>query len=366
MNSRARRALRRLLPLGLAALAGVGAAASAAAGPLIGVKIYEPVPDPDALFRDWKRLGIDTAFVSTKLAESDTFIPAARRAGIRTFVITPVFFNPEYLAAHPDAWAITGRGEKAKNDWVEFVCPSDEAYRQERARYVLSLLEKRRPDGLSIDFIRHFVFWEMVRPDGRIDPLDTTCFCARCVGRFERETGLELPAVAKASPRAAADWLLAHEPEKWTRWRAGLITSWVEGVAREARRIAPGVKINLHLVPWGESDYENGPMRVVGQDVPALARLADYVSPMCYAHMLYRDPAWVGRVTRDLAARVTVPVLPSIEVKESYRKEPLTKEFFAAALDEALAPPSAGVVFWSWPPLSEDAARQEILARRAR
>ncbi len=367
MSERAWRAVRRLLPVGLVALVGlVGAARVVAAPPLIGVKIYEPVPDPDALFREWKRLGIDTAFVSTALAESDTFLPAARRAGIRTFVITPVFFNLDYLATHPDAWAVTGRGEKAKNDWVEFVCPSDEAYRQERARYVLSLLEKRRPDGLSIDFIRHFVFWEMVRPDGRIDPLDTTCSCPRCLARFEKETGLALPAAAKVTTRAAAEWLLAHEPERWTRWRAGLITSWVEGVAREARRLAPGVKINLHLVPWGESDYENGPMRVVGQDVRALARLVDYVSPMCYAHMLYRDPAWVGRVTRELAARVTVPVLPSIEVKESYRKEPLTKEVFAAALDEALAPPSAGVVFWSWPPLSEDTAKQEILSRRAR
>jgi hypothetical protein len=370
MTSDTRRAACRLLLLGLVASVGGldvdGASRAETAAPLIGVKIYEPVPDTDALFREWKRLGIDTAFVSTALAESETFIPAARRAGIRTFVITPVFYNPEYLAAHPDAWAVTGRGERAKDDWVEFVCPSDEAYRQERARYALSLLERRRPDGLSLDFIRHFVFWEMVRPDGRVDPLDATCFCPRCLARFEREAGIGMPAAAKASPRAAAEWLLGHESEKWTRWRAGLVTSWVEGVAREARRAAPGVKINLHLVPWLDSDYENGPIRVVGQDVRALAPLVDYVSPMCYAHMLHRDPAWIGRVTRELAARVAVPVLPSIEVKESYRKEPLTKEFFAAALDAALAPPSAGVVFWSWPPLAEDAAKQEVLAERTR
>jgi hypothetical protein len=332
----------------------------------VGVKIYEPVPDTASLFRDWKRLGIDTAFVSTKLAESDSFLPAARRAGFRTFVITSVFFNPEYLAAHPDAWAITGRGERAKDDWVEFVCPSHEDYRKERARYALSLLEKHRPDGLSLDFIRHFVFWEKVGPDARIDPLDTTCFCPRCLARFEKETGLAMPPPAKASPRTAAEWLLDRQPETWTRWRAGLVTSWVEGVVREARRIAPGVKINLHLVPWGESEYENGPIRVAGQDVRVLAPLADYVSPMCYAHMLHRDPAWVGRVTRELAARVGVPVLPSIEVKESYRQEPLTDAFFAAALDAALAPPSAGVVFWSWPPLSEGRSKQGILSRRAR
>jgi hypothetical protein len=350
----------------LAAVACLAPGLVGAAPPLIGVKIYEPVPDTASLFREWKRLGIDTAFVSTALAESGTFLPAARQAGFRTFIITPVFFNSEYLAANPDAWAITGRGERAKDDWVEFVCPSDEAYRGERARYALSLLERHHPDGLSLDFIRHFVFWEMVRPDGQIDPLDTTCFCPRCLARFEKEAGVELPATAKASPRAAAEWLLDHESERWTRWRAGLITSWVEGVVREARRVAPAVRINLHLVPWGASEYEHGPIRVAGQDVRALAPLADFLSPMCYAHMLYRDPAWVGRVTRELATRVDVPVLPSIEVKESYRKEPLTKEFFAAALDAALAPPSAGVVFWSWPPLAEDPGKQEILVRHVR
>jgi len=53
-------------------------------------------------------------------------------------------------------------------------------------------------------------------------------------------------------------------------------------------------------------------------------------------------------------------------VKESYRKDPLTREFFAAALDAALLPPSAGVVFWNWPQLSEEKAKQEVLARRAR
>ena len=340
--------------------------AGAAAPPLIGVKIYDPVPDTAALFREWKRLGIDTAFVSTALAESGTFLPAARQAGFRTFVIVPVFFNPEYLAAHPDAWAITGRGEKGKREWVEFVCPSHEAYRKERARFALSLLETHRPDGLSLDFIRHFVFWEKVRPDGRVDPLDTTCFCPRCLARFEEEAGVEMPAPAKASPRAAAEWLFENRPEKWIRWRAGLITSWVVEVTREARRLAPGVKINLHLVPWTDSDYENGPIRVAGQDVQALAPQADFLSPMCYAHMLYREPAWVGRVTRELAARVSVPVLPSIEVKESYRQEPLTDAFFTAALGAALAPPSGGVVFWNWPYLSQERAKQELVTRRVR
>jgi len=102
-------------------------------------------------------------------------------------------------------------------------------------------------------------------------------------------------------------------------------------------------------------------VRVLGQDVEALAAVVDYVSPMAYAHMLHREPEWVGGVTRELAARVDVPVYPSIEVKESYRSEELTGAFFESALESALQPPSRGVVFWSWPPLAEQEAKQEIL-----
>jgi len=334
-------------------------------GPLVGVKIYEPVADTGALLGEWSRLGIDTAFVAPAF-ESGDFVAAARRRGIRTLLIVPVFYNPEYLAAHPDAWAITGRGERAKQEWVEFVCPSREDYRQRRLEEAVGLLEKHRPDGLSLDFVRHFVFWEKVGPEARIGPLDTTCFCRHCLARFERDTGVAVPGDAGATTTDAARWLLANETDAWTRWRAALVTSWVSDLVREARRVEPDVVVGAHLVPWGRRDYDDGLLRVAGQDVEALGRLLDYVSPMCYAHMLRREPSWIARVAEEFARRTDVPVLPSIEVARSYREEELDDAFFAAALRAALAPPSDGVVLWSWPRLAESPSRREILLRRGR
>jgi hypothetical protein len=87
---------------------------------------------------------------------------------------------------------------------------------------------------------------------------------------------------------------------------------------------------------------------------------------MCYAHMLFRGPDWVRQLARQLSARVTRPLLPSIEVRESYRQEELTDAFFEQALGAALDPPSSGVVFWSWPALEQEANKREILSRRAR
>lgn len=333
---------------------------------IVGVKIYEPVADLDALIREWHRIGVNTAFISAKLAEDGTFIPAARREGIRTLVVTPVFYNPEHLADHPEDWAVTGRGTRAKDDWVEFVCPSREGYRARRAREALTLLERHRPDGLSLDFIRHFVFWEMVKPDEPIDSLDTSCFCSHCVTRFQRDTSIEVPRESRRRPEAAARWLLAHQREAWLRWRAGLVTSWVRDLARRARRVAPFSWVGIHVVPWGEGDYGDGLMRVAGQDVEALGPLVDYLSPMCYAHMLHRDPSWVARVTRELAGRTRVPVHPSLQVSQAYREDALTDAFFKATLEAALAPPSDGVSFWSWPPLAERESRREMLRRHTR
>ena len=57
---------------------------------------------------------------------------------------------------------------------------------------------------------------------------------------------------------------------------------------------------------------------------------------------------------------------PSIQVKEAYRSEVLPDALFEAALDAALAPPSDGVSFWSWPPLAEQESKRDVLARRTR
>jgi hypothetical protein len=61
---------------------------------------------------------------------------------------------------------------------VQFVCPSRPEYRAKRTREIADLVRRLRPQGLSLDFIRHFVFWEKILPATRhsdIQPL--LCLC---------------------------------------------------------------------------------------------------------------------------------------------------------------------------------------------
>ena len=80
--------------------------------------------------------------------------------------------------------------------------------------------------------------------------------------------------------------------------------------------------------------------------------------------MVRQTPAWVHDVVADISAQSPgSAILPSIQVAETYVKEPLPAAEFGAALEQALKPPSIGVVFWSWDALAKSPEKQGILRR---
>ena len=334
--------------------------AAASEARLVGVKIYEPVQDFPGLFNDWERLGINTAFVSVALAENPAFMDLARARRIPVFVIIPVFFNPEELVRRPDWFAITGSGQPAKSDWVEFVCPNRPDYRRQRLDYIRRVIEKCRPDGISIDFIRYFAFWEMVYPDAVLDPLQNTCFCSACRQAMAAEKTIGLPGNL-GDVKAQAEWIQQNRRQAWAQWKCRIIASMVGDIAAAARMLKPDIRLNIHLVPWQKKDFNDAQHTVVAQDVPLLAEYVDYLSPMCYAHMVKRPASWVHQVVADIHRQTSKPILPSIQVAEEYITQKLTVQDFAAYLREALKPPSRGVVFWNWVALASDPAKMAVV-----
>ena len=240
--------------------------------------------------------------------------------------------------------------------------PLAPAYRARRVREIAEAVRRIRPDGLSLDFLRHFVFWEKVPVAAAADSFPNTCFCDRCVASFAARAGLTVPRDALGNPRAAAAWILAGHEAAWTEWKVELIDSMAAETIAAAREAKPDLEIVLHAVPWRRHDYGGAVLRIAGQDHERLARRFDYLSPMAYAHMLRRPPRWIRSVVRTLAATTGARILPSIQVQEAYRPgEPLTAEEFAQDLREALRPPSAGVVLWSWDGLAKEPEKQRAL-----
>jgi hypothetical protein len=359
----------RLFAVGLSAVGLLAAPGAEAAGagervrPLVGVKIYERPGDVRRLLTDLEDLGFNTLFVSEALASDAEFRGQARGHGMAIFVIQPVFHDAEELKKRPDLFAITDAGAPARDDWVAFVCPSRAEYRQRKAEAIARTAARLGPDGISLDFIRFFAYWEMIRPERTFESIPNTCFCRTCLESFSRETGVSLPRDV-TTPQRAARWVEARHLERWTDWKCRVISSMVEDVVRRVHTARPGTRINLHAVPWRGGDFGGASRKVVGQDLPTLSRMTDYISPMCYSAMLQREPSWIASVVKDFASQSSAPILPSIQVKEYYPGDQrLDAAGFEACLRSALEPPSAGVVFWSWD-LIEKAPESRLVIKR--
>ena len=101
-------------------------------------------------------------------------------------------------------------------------------------------------------------------------------------------------------------------------------------------------------------------MRVAGQDIVALSEHADLLSPMTYAHMVKQPPLWVHEITEDMHIKTASPVIPSIQVGLAYLDNEFDLMEFRETVEEALKPPSGGLILWSWERLIAEPEKVEL------
>lgn len=328
---------------------------------IIGIKIYDYAGDYEKLALEWEDMGINTAFVSTTLAADKNFREALKSRDISVFIIFPVFFNPEMLRTDSTLYAITNTGAKASEEWVEFVCPSRKLYRKGIRDQLSELVSTLEPDGVSIDFIRQFVYWEKIYADRDFNTIDKACYCDSCIAGFAVNEGVNIPTSLSSTPEKA-DWIDRNFHSEWDTYRCDLITSMVKELSEESHRIKTDILVNVHVVPWRSDDYNNGKISIAGQDLMAMSAYTDFVSPMCYSQMLGRDAEWISDVVGDMNNNVRGKVLPSIQVYPYYIEKSFTSQDFKRCVEESLKPPSRGVVFFSWPLFEKDSTRMKVVS----
>jgi len=304
-------------------------------------------------------MGINTAFVSAGLAGNNEFREALIRNDIRMFLIFPVFQDPVSLEQDSTLYAITNKGTNARDRWVEFVCPSRVIYRKSKVDELASIIRRLNPDGISIDFIRHFVFWEMIYPGRDPASIDRTCYCDSCVAEFSCLEGITFPDTCRTLS-GKTEWITRYHQDSWDSFRSELIASMLTELAAAARQVKPDLVIGAHIVPWKKNDFGGSIIRVAGQDLEKMAPVVDYVSPMCYSKMLKRDADWIADVVSEMDLSAPGKVLPSIQVHQAYIDDPFSDDEFRQCVGSALKAPSQGVVFFSWPLFERDPARMNI------
>lgn len=329
---------------------------------IIGVKIYNHEGGVEMLVDEWNAMGINTAFVSKELLGQESFREIAEKNKIKTFVILPIFFDELALSEDSSLYAIKSNGEEAIDEWVKFVCPSNLKFRKNKIESIVNLVTEYNPDGISIDFIRHFVFWEKVLPDTPVSTLPNTCFCNECVHGFQQQFNIDIPD-SLSDTEDISSWIIDKHSDQWTDWKCLLITSMIEEIVTKTKKVKSNLLVNAHIVPWENDDFGNGINKIAGQDILAISAITNYISPMTYSHMVKQDASWVHDVVDDFYHQTKGKILPSIQVKEAYVTDSLSVAEFEDNLRSALLPPSIGVVFWSWEHLEQDPWKKEIIRK---
>jgi hypothetical protein len=334
------------------------AATRAPAGRIHALFAFDTSIEPSTFARSCREWGLDTAILHPGFLRDDRMASALDEEGIALWLNLPVFFNQEYLERRPEECSITSRGRRAVREWLHFVCPSRETYRDSLLRDLRDCLSRVQPKVVSLDFIRHFVFWEGVPLDGPGTDIEDGCYCPVCLGAFARECEESLDATSAPARVRGALW------QQWGDWKCREIASFANRLFDEVRALAPGARLSIKTVPWRESDLGGAIRSVAGQDLRSLAAQADLVSPMAFTHELHQTPGWKRGLLGHVAAVTGKPVLSYVQTAKVYRPEEIPPAQFEEELAEALDPGWGGLVVFEYQQLVADPAKAAILRQR--
>ena len=321
-----------------------------------GVKSYIVPKDIQKEIDLMLDLKIDTILLGNEACQNKCYIQSLNEASINTYLIFPVFFNPIYLKNHNNSWARTQSDKIASDSWVQFVCPSNKDHLNYQKNNLVKMVREMNPTGITLDFIRNFAFWEMVKENHAPNDIEHGCFCSNCISEFSKEVALPngLDSVQ------LNHWILQNKLDTWSKWKQKQIFRTAEMLIAAVKDINSEIKTAIHIVPWISNEYGNSIETIIGQNIEQLSRLCNFLTPMAYGPMCYRKSDWINHLVRDVQSKSQVQVIPSIQVGKSYDEEPITTERFRADIMSALSPPSSGILLWSWETLNESPGKLQI------
>ena len=331
---------------------------------IVAAKLFNKL-DADALqerVEIAQRLGVvNQLLIFPEQVHRDGAPEVLNNSGIDLWLIAPVFYNDEnaYNSANelilPSGrspnWAICDDGKVAHDeDWLTMVCPNDLEYLEYRIEYIKAAMRKCNFTGVSLDFMRYFVFWEKTRPHTDTKTLRNACFCDACIDDFAATENIS---IAGNNTIEKANFIKDRYFRQWTAYKCKKIDKTVEYILAGLREEFPDLKSNIHAVPWSNEEFNGAIKSIAGQDFALLSKRLDQISTMTYNRMLERPAQWINDIVSDFADVVNgrVPVVPTIE---GATNNSVTDRDFEEALINAIKPPSAGVVIWQFERLTEE------------
>jgi hypothetical protein len=204
-----------------------------------------------------------------------------------------------------------------------------------------AVLSKFELDGIWLDYHHAHAAWEQAKPE-----LPDTCFCARCLELFARETRIESP----------AGEVPGKHRDAWVKWRCGVFTDWVREYRSILDAVRPKALLGTFHCPWSESEHDGAIRTKLAIDLKAQSKYLDVLSIMPYHARFghHDDPAWISRQSRALGKSLGLEgkagekprLWPILQLSDWGEKVPADQ--VRAVLDHGSRAPATGVMFFHW------------------
>ena len=335
---------------------------------ILGAKVYHPVRSPQELVKFAKSLGFNTLFVGDELANSLDFREQCRAGGLKYFLIIRTFNDPDAAKQDPSLVSIARDGKPGRRQDDAMICPSRADFRRAKLERIKAAIQGLKPDGITLDYVRYFIYWEAVDPKTGPVNFPAFCFDRACLRDFIESGGVKLRNATVAGTleknRPLIDEIWREHRDAWYQWRVRRIEKNAKEMTGFIRKEFPGLPIVLHAVPWTRDEFGGAREKIVGQDFRLLAPYFDYISPMAYSALTHRGPGWVERLNDELLKEMPQDKsLPSIEVgPDGPEFPPMPPAHYESDLKAALAS-KTGVVLYHLELLLNDLDKQVITQR---
>jgi len=305
------------------------------------------------------QLNVNAVFVNWK-AINEMMMERAGKEGLKVFAEFPVLNGKGYVENHPEAWAVDMHGKRVEPaSWFMGVCPTEPGFREFRMTELRELLRKYDLDGIWMDYVHWHAQFEEPEPI-----LPETCFCAYCIGSFEKATGLDVPDL---TPDKQAEWILARHDDRWRDWRCSVIAGWVEETRRIIREERPDALLGIYHCPWDDTEFDGARRRILGLDYDMLKELTDVFSPMVYHGRMGRDAEWVRDNIGWFCKRLDIipgeypKVWPIVQAYDD--PEPVSPEEFGRVMRYGSGAASSGIMMFTSNAVAGNPAKAEIMKK---
>lgn len=248
--------------------------------------------------------------------------------------------NPLLWQEIPEARVVDRNGRVLTN--LTFnrkpVCPSNPKVRKIKLENLDKMTQKFSFAGVWLDGLRFPSVWEK-----RVPEKIATCFCRHCRRLFMHYLGKNRPQDAKP------DWPLRLYSEKWYQWRANQLGKFLKEAKNIIKANHPKTKLGVFIVPFTKKEFGNAIIKFFGQNIVALSKHADVLSPMLYHRMCGRHPSWVKKRVKYFSRLTKIPILPAIQTRDLPETLPnrMTTSEFKTIVKFCLSPPSKGLILFT-------------------